>query len=298
LRREFEETPRDLREEDIIGSGFAITACTVHQDLGGDAALARAARNYTRVTRAGGDLFLAHGRDPYFPGWTDTLQLNYGNPATQEAMIGELIKITGQCDGVRCDLAMLVLPDVFERTWDIPAQPFWPEATRRVRGRMADFCSMAEVYWDLEWTRQQQGFAYTYDKRLCDRLRAGKARPVREHLCAGLDYQRRLARFLENHDEPRAATTFAADMQAAAAVITYLSPGLRCLHQGQLEKRKKRIPPHLDRAPDQPIDQRLQQFYARLLALLRQPLMRDGELAVPSRRTRPAPVSANGGASP
>jgi hypothetical protein len=62
---------------------------------------------------------------------------------------------------------------------------------------------LAEVYWDLEWTLQQQGFDYTYDKRLYDRLRDGHARPVREHFHAGLDYQNKLARFLENHDEPR-----------------------------------------------------------------------------------------------
>ena len=157
-----------------------------------------------------GDLLLAYGRDPYFPGWPDTLQLNYGNPATQEAMIGELLKIAGQCDGVRCDMAMLVLPDVFERTWGIAAQPFWPKATQRVREQVPDFCFMAEVYWDLEWTLQQQGFDYTYDKRLYDRLRDGHARPVREHFHAGLDYQDKLARFLENHDEPRAAATFPA----------------------------------------------------------------------------------------
>jgi hypothetical protein len=64
---------------------------------------------------------------------------------------------------------------------------------------------MAEVYWDLEWILQQQGFAYCYDKRLYDRLRDGHAAPVRGHLLAGLDYQDKLARFLENHDEPRAA---------------------------------------------------------------------------------------------
>jgi len=46
-------------------------------------------------------------------------------------MIGELLKIAGQCDGVRCDMAMLVLPDVFERTWGIQSQPFWPRATER-----------------------------------------------------------------------------------------------------------------------------------------------------------------------
>src|SRR4030095_2191368 len=106
---------------------------------------------------------------------------------------------TDQCAGVRCDMAMLVLPDVFERTWGVRAQPFWPDATRRVRERVPGFCFMAEGYCDLEWALQQQGFDYTYDKRLYDRLRDRHARPVREHLWAGLGYQDRMARFLENH---------------------------------------------------------------------------------------------------
>ena len=152
---------------------------------------------------------LAHGRDPYFAGWPDTLQLNYANPATQEAMIGELVRIAGQCDGVRCDMAMLVLPDVFERTWGMPVAVLLARGDRtRVRKQVPSFCFMAEVYWDLEWTLQQQGFDYAYDKRLYDRLREGHARPVREHFHAGLDYQNKLARFLENHDEPRAAAAF------------------------------------------------------------------------------------------
>jgi hypothetical protein len=123
----------------------------------------------------------------------------------------------------------------------------------------------------------QQGFDYAYDKRLYDRLREGHARPVREHLHAGLDYQSRLARFLENHDEPRAATTFAPDVHEAAAVVTYLSPGLRFFHQGQLEGRCKRISPHLVRAPAERLDARMQRFYERLLAVLRQPAFRDGD---------------------
>ena len=191
-------------------------------------------------------------------------------------MIAQLLKIAGQCDGVRCDMAMLVLPDVFERTWHVRAPLFWPEATRRVRERAPDFCFMAEVYWDLEWTLQQQGFDYTYDKRLYDRLREGHPRPVREHFHAGLDYQHKLARFLENHDEPRAAATFAPDVHRAAAVITFLSPGLRFFHQGQFEGRTKRISPHLVRGPLERTDQRLEEFYHRLLAVLRQPVVRDG----------------------
>ena len=136
---------------------------------------------------------------------------------------------------------------------------------------------MAEVYWDLEWTLQQQGFDYTYDKRLYDRLRDGHVRPVREHLRAGLDYQNKMARFLENHDEPRAAATFPPGAHEAAAVITFLSPGLRFFHQGQFEGRRKRISPHLVRGPVEPVDQRLQQFYDRLLAALKLPAVRDGE---------------------
>jgi hypothetical protein len=320
-RREFQETLPDLREEDIAGSGFAITGYTVHDQLGGDAALgrlrerlrarglrllldfvpnhtgldhpwveqhpeyyvegteldlARAPRNYTRVQRTRDERILAHGRDPYFPGWPDTLQLNYGSPATQDAMTAELVKIASQCDGVRCDMAMLVLPDVFERTWNIRAEPFWPPATQRVRERVPGFTFMAEVYWDLEWTLQQQGFDYTYDKRLYDRLRDGHARPVREHFHAGLDYQDKLARFLENHDEPRAAATFSPGVHQAAAAITFLSPGLRFFHQGQFEGRRKRISPHLCRGPLEPTDGNLRQFYDRLLAVLRHPVVREG----------------------
>jgi hypothetical protein len=320
-RREFHETLPDLRDEDIPGSGFAITSYTVHADLGGDVALARlrerlrqrglklvldfvpnhmglghpwvedhpdyfvqgtevdltrSPQNYIWVKRKRGDLLLAHGRDPYFPGWPDTLQLNYANPATQEAMIGELVKIAGQCDGVRCDMAMLVLPEVFERTWGLRAPPFWPTAVQRVRQRVPGFLFLAEVYWDLEWTLQQQGFDYAYDKRLYDRLREQHARPVREHFHAGLDYQNKLARFLENHDEPRAAAAFPPGVHEAAAVITFLSPGLRFFHEGQFRGRKKRISPHLGRRPDEPVDADLAKFYDRLLAVLRQPVLRGG----------------------
>ena len=320
-RKEFQDTLTDLQEEDIAGSGFAITSYTVSEQLGGDTALSRLRwrlgerglrlmldfvpnhtgldhswirdhpefyikageselerepKNYTRIRLEHEDIILAYGRDPFFPGWPDTAQLNYGNPDLQEALIETLIKIAGQCDGVRCDMAMLVLPEVFERTWGIKCQHFWPEATRRVRAANPEFRFMAEVYWDLEWTMLQNGFDYTYDKRLYDRLKEGHTQAVREHFFAGLEFQRKMARFLENHDEPRVASEFSAGMHKAAAILTYLSPGLRFFHQGQFQGRKKRISPHLVRAPQEPVNEELELFYDKLLGILRQPVFRSG----------------------
>ncbi len=234
-------------------------------------------QNYTRVKRKQGDLVFAYGRDPYFSGWPDTVQLDYSNPDAAKAMKQELVRIAGQCDGVRCDMAMLILPDVFERTWGRKAQPFWNETIKTVRAKSPDFCFMAEVYWDMEWDLQQLGFDYAYDKRLYDRLHEGHAKPVREHFYAGLDYQNKLARFLENHDEPRATLAFGQSKHEAAAIITYLSPGLRFFHQGQSEGRKKRISPHLVRAPKEPVIEELQQFYFNLLAVLKNPVFRNGK---------------------
>ena len=242
---------------------------------GGEADLASAPQNYCRVETSRGPIVLAHGRDPYFPGWPDTLQLNYGNPELQEAMRDEILAVADLCDGVRCDMAMLILPEVFQRTWGIAIDGFWPEAIAVAQRSVPGFTFMAEVYWDLEWTLLQQGFDHAYDKRLYDRLCERNARGIRDHLAADLDYQRRLARFLENHDEPRAAAVFRPGEQEAAAVITYLAPGLRFFHDGQFEGRKRRLPVHLCRRPAEDADPDLEAIYGRLLNVLRADVVRD-----------------------
>jgi hypothetical protein len=234
--------------------------------------------NWTTVTVDDGrEVVIAHGRDPYFPGWTDTLQLDYGNPDTVEAMTAELASIAARCDGVRCDMAMLLLPDVFVRTWGHPALPFWPDAIARACAVHPAFTLMAEVYWGLEATMLGLGFDLAYDKTLYDELVRGTAGPVRDHLRVDTGEQAHLARFLENHDEPRAAATFPPDRHEAAALVTFLVPGLRFFHEGQLEGFRIHIPPQLVRGPDEPVDGRIARFYGALLALLRDPLMRAGQ---------------------
>ena len=253
---------------------------------GTEADLDREPLNYRRVSTRHGPRVLAHGRDPYFLGWPDTAQLNYRSLALRRAMTAELADVAGLCDGVRCDMAMLLLPEVIRRTWgqaSIPADgtppidaPFWPEAIARVRGQFPAFVFLAEVYWDLEWTLQQQGFDYTYDKRLYDRLFARQAGAVREHLLADPEFQRKSVRFLENHDEARVAGALPLATHQAAAVIAFLIPGLRFFHEGQLEGRRKRVSNQLRRRPPEPLDHALDGFYRRLLQCLRRPLVRDG----------------------
>src|SRR5262249_49661686 len=229
---------------------------------------------------------LAYGRDPYFDGWPDTLQLNYAHGGFREAQIGQLGAVADRCDGVRCDMAMLLQPQVFQRTWGERATPsdgsprqnapFWPGAIGAIRRRYPEFLFVAEVYWDMEWELQQAGFDYTYDKRLYDRLGAQAAVPVREHLQADASFQDHSLRFLENHDEPRAASAFPPAVHRAAGVITLLAPGLRFVYEGQLEGRKVQVSMHLDRRPVEPVDRELATFYDALLRCLRRPEARDG----------------------
>lgn len=231
----------------------------------------------------------AHGRDPYFPGWRDTVQLDYANPDTQAAMADTLLSIAGRCDGVRCDMAMLLLPDMFERTWSAeldgrPVPPFWPEAITAARAAHPGFRLMAEVYWGMEQRLIADGFDHAYDKALYDALRDGDARQVRTLLGVDPAVQTHLARFLENHDEARAATAFDWPRHRAAAVLAFAAPGLRFLHMGQLEGLRVHIPIHLDRGPEEPVDEAVLAFYRALLPVLAEPALRDGryEAVVPS----------------
>jgi len=228
--------------------------------------LARAPEAYLE---AGGQVY-ARGRDPYFPPWPDVVQLNAFSQDLREAAVDTLTAIGDQADGVRCDMAMLLMNDVFAMTWGnlagaAPAEDFWPHVIPRVRERHPGLLFVAEAYWDLEQALQQQGFDHAYDKRLYDRLVHEDAGSVRAHLGADLGYQRGLVRFLENHDEPRAAATLPGERERAAAVAVATLPGATLWHEGQFEGRRVRPPVFLSRRPQEPADESLRDFYGRLL---------------------------------
>jgi hypothetical protein len=237
---------------------------------------------YFPVERKGITSYLAHGRDPYFPPWTDTAQLNYFNPDTRLAMIELLKQLARYCDGVRCDMAMLVLNRLFQEDWGWANQPevypgitreFWDEAIREVPGLVY----IAEAYWDTEWNLQQLGFDFTYDKRLYDRIRNSPAQEIYLHLKADISYQSKLVRFIENHDELRSLTAFGKSKSEMAAVLISTLPGMRFYYQGQFEGLKIKMPLQVRQTKTEAVDREIQSFYKTLLSRVNEPIFHVGK---------------------
>ena len=232
--------------------------------------------------------FFAHGRDPFFPAWEDTVQVNYFNPDARQFMIQTLLDLTDLCDGVRCDVAMLPLNNVFKQTWNDlilskgykePCEEFWDSAVKSVKNKCPEFTFIAEVYWDKEWELQQMGFDYTYDKRLTDRLKNGDIKGIKDHLKADCSFQKKSLRFLENHDEERAVTAFGIEKSKAAAVIISTLQGMHFYYDGQFEGKHVKLPVQLGREPKEIVNKDIYAFYEKLLSIIIADIFKKGDWA-------------------
>jgi hypothetical protein len=322
LRSAYRQVLPDWTEADVGGSPYAIAAYEVPASLGGESGLQQFRQrlhsgglkllldfvpnhlgldhpwlidrpelfissptpipdSFLQQTPAGPRWF-AHGKDPYFPGWTDTIQLDYRLPATRAAMTELLSSIAARCDGVRCDMAMLILSDIFAKTWqhvpvstsqsptsihDSPSDDFWPTAISTIKLSHPDFLFLAEAYWGLEGRLQSLGFDYTYDKALYDKLVMRDSAPTHlRNLPA--PYVSASAHFLENHDEPRVASILSLPEHRAAALLILASPGMRFLHEGQLTGARIKIPVQLSRRLVEPKQADIEALYDQILAVL------------------------------
>ena len=246
-----------------------------HYVLGSAADHRREPNAFAEVDTDGGPAYVACGRDPYFPPWRDTAQLDVWRAPTRAALIDQLAKLAEVCDGVRCDMAMLLLNDVFARTWEArsagsrPATELWAEA----RARVPDLILVAEAYWGTGAKLRELGFDFVYDKETYDALREGSGARVRERLALPAAH---LVRFLENHDEPRAETAFGAEQHAAAAILLCTMPGLRFIHHGQMDGRTVRLPVQLRRGPREAPRAAVRRHYERLLAIASHSVLHEG----------------------
>lgn len=316
LRAVYSQVLPSWQEQDIAASPYAIAEYKVLPELGGDDALRDFHRRINeaglklvldfvpnhfgldclwiwerpelfvqtvastpetfRQSTAGGTVWLAHGKDPNFAAWADTVQLDYRRRATRSVMTEVLLKIADYCDGVRCDMAMLLLNDVFAKTWQRfpdgdapPGEEFWEKAIAAIKQTHQDFIFIAEAYWGLERRLQGLGFNYTYDKALYDKLVARQAAEVQRYLLASAGGLTAGTHFLENHDEPRIAAVMSQPEHRAAAWVMLGLPGLRLLHEGQLDGMRIKIPVQLARRPQEPMNPQIRKMYDQLLSNLR-----------------------------
>jgi hypothetical protein len=227
-----------------------------------------------------GPQYIALAKDPYFPPWQDVAQLNHFNPGLRAAQIADLRTIAAHCDGIRCDMAMLQLNDIFNTNWrhllgdtHTPEKEFWTEAHAAV----PDLTLLAEAYWGTEQRLLDLGFSYSYDKTLYDALRDHNITQIRERLSSNPERQSDFARFMENHDEPRRPEIFPNDRLAADGTLLGSLPGMRFYHQGELEGRKIRQPITLRTAAPEPPDSTSANFFKKILQITRQDVFHEGK---------------------
>lgn len=232
------------------------------------------------VESAKGAVFIAHGKDPYFPPWRDTAQLNHFEAGMRAAQLEGLRTIARHCDGVRCDMAMLHLRDIFGTMWahllgstSAPRTEFWSDAHVAV----PELTLLAEAYWGTESRLLDLGFSFAYDKGLYDSIRDICMPNIHSILAANADDQSRRARFLENHDEPRCASVFGAERLRSVAILMGTLPGMRFYHQGELEGRKEHLPITLRIAAPQPPDGAIAPVFEQILSVTKQDVFHAGE---------------------
>jgi glycosidase len=233
-----------------------------------------------------GRRYFAHGRDPFFDPWLDTVQLDYRVMETHEAMRSVAQTASMYGDGLRCDMAMLLLPEIFNDTWKEFPSPaahltngdFWRKTIQAVRQLQPQVELIAEVYWDCEEQLQELGFDYTYNKRVCDYLVRGQHRELLQ-LISGCSrrFLERSVHFIENHDEARAASVLGFEQHKLAAAVTLFLPGMALLHDGQLDGRKHFARIQMtQRVPEAP-DPQISRFYEELLDAIKKTNVRQGK---------------------
>lgn len=222
-----------------------------------------------------GPKVIAHGRDPYFPAWSDTAQPDMRKLETQMAFLNELQTVADRCDGVRCDMAMLILSHVFTKTWGGEMREFWPNAIRMVRAKHPEFCFIAEVYWGLDLELHEMGFDYTYDKDPLD-WAVGPTGLSRVQFDYDEAKHRQRIRFLENHDEKRIASRLPFNMHRAAATWIFTLPSANLFYQGQFIGAQLKAPVQLLRMPKEEPNTEITEYYSALMSVIGHDAKKNG----------------------
>jgi hypothetical protein len=251
--------------------------------------------------------FIAHGKDPNYPEWADTLQLNYANPEVQDEMGNLMLKLIEHSDGIRCDMAMLLNPSTFIRTWGwilndgqrdyIRSNHFWrkkiPLVREKAKKLKKNIDIAGEIYWDKD--DLSQVFDHIYDNRLYELFvdvssgrNISELKSYLEYLLRSADSDKRCRgwEYTENHDEERSANRLGR-LSKTFTVLAGVIPGsVFLVNQGQEEGRKIRPPMQIGRFPDEAVDADTAKFFEDFFALKHTKLFQYGKVKMATISTR------------
>lgn len=300
---------RAPKNKNATSSPFAVREYSVAKNLGGKASLIElkkklnergvkllldfvpnhTARDHEWI-RKNSDFYLQDnkiefGRSSKFEFWPDTAQLDYSNQELVKIQLDILESIKPLCDGLRCDMSHLILSDVFEKQWGRrPKKEFWSEVRKKL-GK--NFYLMGEAYGRHEYRLVELGFDSVYDKedgfydRLLTHFAGENPELLEAHIrgCNSTKVQTPtgekifgdcLVRFLENHDEKRAAKVFGVELENALKIMLKQygdSHGVLFFNHGQLEGRTIKHSLFSKVFPREKVNPKILTMYERLLGV-------------------------------
>jgi hypothetical protein len=230
---------------------------------------------------------IAYGSDVGHRPWKDVIQWNYFDSKTIETMTKNFVKVLTLADAVRCDVAYLVLNDVFENAWSYelnhyqyskPEEEFWSVAIKAAREVNKDAIILAESYYE-EYSKQllDLGFDYVYDKPLLDNLLL-TTNDVKEFLRSKTNESwDKACHFVENHDEQRIVFKTEGNYKKAMAAGTIGATvgGMIFMNHGQWEGKKNKLDVHLRRATYETDNLEVKNYYKKLNQVLLEPAFRS-----------------------
>jgi len=253
---------------------------------------------YPVIDHKGNTHYLAHGKDPNYPEWSDTLQLNIANPIVQEEMGKIMLQLVDHADGIRCDMAMLVNPSTFLRTWGwaltdqqkdfLCHNPFWEKQLKLVKAKADSLGKRFDIAGEIYWDKEELGkiFDGMYDNYLYQQfleVSSGKnPQKLREHIKYlvkrqnnGQPYRSWL--YVENHDEERGLKKFGGLSKTFAVLAGIIPDSVFMVNQGQEKGSRIRPPMQIGRFPKERVDSSVSKFYKTLFDLKNSRLFQQGD---------------------
>lgn len=225
--------------------------------------------------------------------WKDVRQYDYSNKELWKFQLNNLKKIAQCCDGIRCDVAWLMISDIFKRcfkTMNDTKEEFWTFAISEIRKIYPNIIFIAEVF-GKKWISDfllQCGFNFVYDIEPYDILNLIKDNNINinefieRNKNIEKDYLFNTVHFSENHDLITIIEKLEENVNKAnllTAIVCFL-PGIKMFNYGQIFGWKDTLCVQLRRILSYEINNEVFNFYTKVIKILNLDVVKKGKFRI------------------